>query len=223
MSTLISRKLLKLPKLLIYIILGASLLLNAFLLKQKSPADSVKVLGVIDGDTLVLAGKVRLRLRHIYAPELQFCGGQEAKTELEKMVSGKSVRIEEKIMDQQGRPMALVYQGSTLINQSMLESGWVRYHSDLTSRTDEIQAVADQAKAEHLGIYSPSCYQKENPDNPKCNIKGNIDKSTKVKKYYLPNCAQYNFTIVEKDIGEDWFCTEKEAQAAGFSRAETCK
>ena len=37
------------------------------------------------------------------------------------LVDQKKIRVEEKIMDQQGRPMALVYLGDTLINQTMLE------------------------------------------------------------------------------------------------------
>lgn len=209
-------------KFFIYLVLAGSLALNAFLL-NRPPGDLIKVLGVIDGDTLVLDGKVRLRLRHLDAPELEFCGGEEAKKLLTELSEGKSVRVEEKIMDQQGRPMALVYLGSTLINQTILASGWARYHSDQTSQTAVLQAAADGAKEDRLGIFSQQCYQKENPDNPKCNIKGNIDKSTKVRKYYLPNCAQYQFTIVEKDIGEDWFCTEDQARAAGFTRAATCK
>jgi hypothetical protein len=28
--------------------------------------------------------------------------------------------------------------------------------------------------------------------------------------------------IVEKDLGEDWFCTEKEAIKAGFTKASNC-
>lgn len=218
-----TRKLLKLPKLLTYMVLGLSLLLNIFLLNRPASSGDLLVIGVIDGDTLVMDGKVRLRLRHLDAPELEFCGGEEAKDLLTQLVDQKKIRVEEKIMDQQGRPMALIYLDDTLINQTMLESGWVRYHSDQTSQTEAIQAAANKAKADRLGIYNPKCYQKENSANPKCNIKGNIDKSTKVRKYYLPNCAQYAFTIVEKDIGEDWFCTEKDAQAAGFTKAATCK
>lgn len=212
-------KFLKLPTWLVALLLIPYI----FLLPRAAGRDDIKVLGVIDGDTIVLDGKVRLRLRHLDAPELEFCGGQEAKNLLTDLVDGKNIRVEEKIMDQQGRPMALIYTGKNLINQTMLESGWARYHSDQTSQTEAIQAAANNAKASRLGVFNDQCYQKENPDNPKCNIKANIDKSTKVKKYYLPNCAQYQFTIVEKDIGEAWFCTEAEAQAAGFTRAATCK
>ena len=101
-------KVLKLPTWLVVLLLIPYL----FLLPRAATRDDIKVLGVIDGDTLVLDGKVRLRLRHIDAPELEFCGGQEAKNLLTDLVKGKSVRVEEKIMDQQGRPMALVYVGS---------------------------------------------------------------------------------------------------------------
>ena len=205
-----------------YLFLTASLLLNAFLLNRPASDSGIKVLGVIDGDTLVLDGKVRLRLRHVDAPELEYCGGEEAKKQLEDLVSGQSVRVEEKIMDQSGRPMALIYVGSTLINQIMLESGLVRYHSDKTTQTEILKAAANQAKNDKLGLFGV-CVQTENPDQPKCNIKANIDKSTKTRLYYLPGCVQYKTTLVEKDLGEDWFCSETEAQTAGFIRAATCK
>lgn len=214
---------LKLPEFskLTPIFLTASLILNAVLLSRPA-GGGIRVIGVIDGDTLVLEGKVRLRLRHIDAPELAYCGGEEAKNLLTELVGGKSVRVEEKILDQQGRPMALIYAGNTLINQSLLESGWARYHSDTTSEAENLKAAADKAKDAKQGLFG-KCVQAENPDNPQCNIKGNVDKNSDKRLYYLPGCAQYKFTLVEKDIGEDWFCSEKEAQAAGFTRAATCR
>ena len=50
-----------------------------------------------------------------------------------------------------------------------------------------------------------------------------MDDATDEKRYYVPDCAQYAFTIVELDVGEQWFCGEKEAKAAGYTKAETCK
>jgi hypothetical protein len=93
--------------------------------------------------------------------------------------------------------------------------------TDNSSQKTILKTAYDLAKEMGFGIFSPKCYQK-NPQNPQCNIKGNIDKATEVKKYYFPGCAQYEFTIVEKDIGEGWFCTEEEAQEAGFERSKTC-
>ncbi len=204
------------------ILLLASVGLNIFQFQRNKTLEGIEVLGVIDGDTLVLAGKVRIRLRSLDAPELNYCGGREAKAELERWVLGKQVVIKEKIVDQKGRPMAFVYSDGALINLKMLESGWARFHSDTSSVRAQLKAAGDQAKKEGRGIFSPKCYQKTNPENPKCVIKGNLDKDTNRKIYYLPNCAQYNFTIIEKDLGEDWFCTEKEAREAGFIKAETC-
>lgn len=198
----------------------ASVFLNIFFLIQKPIATGVKVIGVIDGDTIVLEGKSRVRLRYVDAPEKELCGYQEASGELEKLALGKFVRIEETIPDQYGRGMALVYAGNTIINKEMVASGWVRYHHDTTSMTDEIKAVSDQAKQEKLGVYG-MCESMVNTKNPKCTIKGNIDRQSFI--YHLPGCVQYQTTVIEEDVGERWFCSEKEAQAAGFTRAKTCK
>lgn len=205
------------------IILIPSVLLNLHLFeKLKKTEEGIQVLGVIDGDTLVLEGKTRLRLRSVDSPELEYCGGVEAKNALENLVAGKKVVIREQIIDTKGRPMGLVYVNETLVNEEILEAGWGRFHSDQTSAKDVLKTVYDKAKENSLGIFSKKCYQKVNPDNPKCNIKGNIDKNSDRRNYYHPGCVQYEFTIVEKDTGESWFCTEKEAQAAGFTRAKTC-
>lgn len=205
------------------LLLVPSLILNIFLFqKTQKLGQGIKVLEVLDGDTILLDGKVRLRLRHLDAPELEFCGGKEAKDLLTGLVKDKKVILAEYILDQRGRPLALVYLDNKLINEEILKSGWARYHSDQTSQTEQLKATAQKAKEEKKGIFSPQCYQTENLKNPKCNIKGNVDKATDTRLYYYPGCAQYKFTIVEKDIGEDWFCTEKEAQRAGFEKAKTC-
>jgi len=207
------------------IVLISSIILNIFLLNKKTTDQSILVLEVLDGDTILLDGKVRLRLRHIDAPELEYCGGMEAKELLEKLVKGKKIVIQEKILDQQGRALALIYVGNELINKKILETGWARYHHDKSNKEELLKSVGNEAKEKRLGVYSEKCYQKDiNPENPGCIIKGNIDKNKYVdnKKYYFPGCAQYKFTIVEKDLGEDWFCTEAEAQQAGFKKADSC-
>lgn len=207
-------------------VLGAlvvSVVLNIFLILRggSESAGGVRVEGVIDGDTIVLEGKSRIRLRYVDAPEMEYCGGLEAKEELERLVSGKSVRIKEQIADQYGRGMAIVYLGNKLINKEMLESGWVRYHHDNSDFTEELKAAGAKTKEEKRGIYG-KCQSKDIPDKAGCVIKGNIDNNNKTRLYYLPGCSQYNFTVVEKDMGENWFCTEKEALKAGFVRAKTC-
>ena len=183
----------------------------------------IRVEGVIDGDTLVLEGNTKIRLRSIDAPELNFCGGEEAKELLEKLVSNKDVRIEEKIVDQKARPMALIYVDDILINQKMVESGWARYHSDNTSQRENLKQAYEEARGKNLGIWSDQCRQTTNPDKPECKIKGNIDDNSRNRKlYYYPGCPQYEFTVIEKDMGEAWFCTKAEAEKAGYSKAKNC-
>lgn len=202
-----------------------SLLANIYQFTHYKFTDQgILVLEVLDGDTLLLDGKTRLRLRQVDAPELEFCLGQEARDFLASLVKGKKIIIQEKILDQKGRAMALVYLGKDLVNLPVIKNGFGRYHHDQSSKTDVLKAAGQYAKENRLGVYSPQCYQQEkNLDNPDCLIKGNIDVNNKnIKRYYFPGCAQYDFAIVEKDKGEQWFCSEQEARAAGYTKSKTC-
>jgi hypothetical protein len=73
-----------------------------------------------------------------------------------------------------------------------------------------------------LGVWSPRCYQMENPEKPECAIKGNIGKSDGKKIYHFPGCNEYARTVVELDQGEQWFCSEAEALRAGYVKSEHC-
>lgn len=207
-----------------FVLLIPSLIFNIFFLTRPQSDYGIKVLEVLDGDTLLLDGKTRLRLRQLDAPEPENCYGQEAKDYLESLVKDKKIVVKEKIIDQEGRAMALVYLGRKLINLQMLQQGFARYHSDQTSQTQNLKLAGQDAKEKHLGVYSPQCYQTDtNLDNPDCLIKGNIDVNNKnIKRYYFPGCAQYQFVIVEKDKGEQWFCTQSEAKKSGYTQAKSC-
>ena len=134
-------------KWLVWLLFLPSLLLNFYLFQQnKKLEQGIEVMAVLDGDTLLLDGKVRLRLRQVDAPELDFCGGPEAKKLLEELVKDKKVVLQEYILDQYGRPMALVYQGNKFINKEMIKSGWVRYHHDNTPQTEDLKEVSEQIK-----------------------------------------------------------------------------
>ena len=202
--------------------LAVSLVLNGVLMYQKAtaPETGTKVIGVIDGDTIVVGNKDRVRLRQMDAPELNLCGGKQAKAALEKLVAGKSVTLSEMIPDQKGRGMALVYAGTNLINEEMLAQGWATYHHDISTKEQELKDAAASAKEKNLGLYG-LCWSTENKTDPGCAIKGNID-DIGVKTYFLPDCAQYKFTVIEKNRGEEYFCTEAAAKKAGYAKAKTC-
>ena len=206
-------------------IFAFSLLANIYqFINYKFTDNSILVLEVIDGDTILLDGKVKLRLRHLDAPEIDNCKGKQAKEFLERLVKGEKIIIQEKILDQRGRPLALIYLGNVLVNQRILEAGLARYHHDQTTQEDLLKQIGLEVKAEKIGIYSPECYQKDkNLENPQCIIKGNMDvNDSSIKRYHFPGCAQYDFAIVEKDKGEQWFCTEAEAKEAGYVKSKRC-
>ncbi len=189
---------------------------------QQQTESTYGVIAVLDGDTLVLENKVRLRLRNIDAPELKYCGGMEAKKELERLLGKeKKITISERILDQRGRPMAYASRGKVFLNLEMLKQGLARYHHDSSAKQQILKQAADNAKAKKIGLYNKCVH--EEPPNDNCIIKGNIDNNSPyTKRYYYPGCAQYKFVIVEEDQGEEWFCTEKQAQKAGYQKAKSC-
>lgn len=50
-------------------------------------------------------------------------------------------------------------------------------------------------------------------------IKGNVNYNTRVKIYHVPGQEYYNETKINPAYGERWFCTEQEAQAAGWRKS----
>lgn len=54
-----------------------------------------------------------------------------------------------------------------------------------------------------------------------CVIKGNINSKNEYI-YHLPECGSYEKTKIDPARGERYFCTEQEAQAAGWRKAGNC-
>jgi micrococcal nuclease len=52
-----------------------------------------------------------------------------------------------------------------------------------------------------------------------CDIKGNISKKGE-KIYHLPGQNFYERTVISPEDGERWFCTEAEAEAAGWRKSK---
>lgn len=200
----------------------ASLVLNLVLWQKNQRLVSVNLVSrVIDGDTLVIKSGQTLRLINVEAPELKFCGGLEAQKRLQELTLGKIISYEIITKDIFNRPLALVYLGDTLINKTILQEGWAKYDGTPSPKREEIKLGFDEAVKNKRGIFSLCLAEK--PDDPKCLIKGNIDRHRPDQKtYYFPGCANYKQTLVEKDLGENWFCSEKEAQKAGFVKSTNC-
>lgn len=204
------------------LVLIPSLIFNIYLYHQNQKLESVYLVEeVIDGDSFILKNDQSIRLGNFNAPELEFCGGAQAKKRLEELILGKIVRLEVFSHDRYARPLALVYVKNTLVNEVLLREGLARYNANPSPQREILKQAHDDAYKNKRGIFSSLCLLEE-PEDPQCLIKGNISRSDGKKIYHFPGCREYENTLVEKDLGESWFCSEKEAQKAGYEKSVNC-
>jgi len=95
---------------------------------------------------------------------------------------------------------------------------------------DLLSSAGEEAKRERRGIWE-NCDRDEAlslreedslPQDPSCNIKGNISEKGYGKTYLIPGCDNYNSVKIDTRKGEQFFCTEEEAVTAGFRKATNC-
>lgn len=203
---------------------------------------------VIDGDTLVI-GDAHVRLFGIDAPEgqqtcerggSQWACGEESARQLRTLVEGRQIVCRGNGTDSYSRTIAICEAGGLELNRTMVQQGWAvafrRYSQNYVA--DEVRA-----KAAHAGIWNSSFAMPEEwravhaeavqprpqmvaplrsvpqprattyADGNGCLIKGNRNRKGQWI-YHLPGMPYYNVTRPE-----EWFCTEAQAQAAGYRRA----
>lgn len=187
-----------------------------------APAYEVK--RVIDGDTFETMENRIIRLAYINAPEIDLCGGEEAKEALQKLIYNRPVYLKVIYVNGYKRLVSEVYTKQGFVNEQMSASGNVYYYlrSHGNSESGKVRDAAEKARNNKLEIYGLPCTQSENIENPKCVIKGNVKDKVGTKLYLYPNCSAYNATVVELYRGDQWFCTEQEAVKAGFIKAGGC-
>lgn len=188
---------------------------------------------VVDGDTLEVAG-VKVRLFGVDAPELdQLCErggqpwacGQAAREALGAIIGRKRVVCAVQDHDRYGRDVAVCETAAGDVGAALVRQGMAIAYRRYSGRYVNAEAAA---RAEGLGLWSSVWVQPETyrhagsgqaaPDGS-CVIKGNIGgKGGRI--YHLPGQADYEATRINEKKGERWFCTEAEARAAGFRRAE---
>lgn len=217
-----------------------SVVLLAFALASSSPIYGIARAG--DGDSLTV-GATRIRLFGIDAPEFdQTCqrGGQgwacgkEAADKLASLVTGREVRCDVVREDQYGRTLAKCFIGAQEINRTMVSLGYAvafrRYSLDYASAEEsaklnkrgiwssQFQMPSDVRAAARHGASSapPRARQPSAVASNKrigCVIKGNHSRRGEWI-YHLPGMPYY-----EQTRPEAIFCSEAEAQAAGYRRA----
>lgn len=175
------------------------------------------VTSVPDGDSLQLASGQRIRLLGIDAPERDMCMAADARETLEQAVKGRHVRLKDTITDDYGRTLANVFTKNVHLNHLLVSNGLAKYIYVKSPYSDTLKAAQSLAKENKLGIWSETCRKTSNPE---CAIKGNTRAGKKT--YLLPDCKNYDQTIIDTAFSDRWFCSEKEAIAAGFTKASGC-
>jgi hypothetical protein len=81
--------------------------------------------------------------------------------------------------------------------------------------------LAVQAVAGHSGSVQAAAVRTIAPGAAPsgCVIKGNVSIGTGERIYHMPGQQYYDQTVISPEYGERWFCSEQEAQAAGWRRA----
>lgn len=174
--------------------------------------------------------------------------GEESTRQLQSLVGGRTVRCEARDVDRYGRTVAVCRAGSLDLGQAMVQTGmavaFTRYSTDYVA--DEQHARAGTRGLWASSFVNPSQYRAENrggggggvtvtrggspatrtaptansrasvasrSPTGACLIKGNINRRGEYI-YHMPGMPYYDVTRAER-----MFCSEAEAQAAGFRRA----
>jgi endonuclease YncB( thermonuclease family) len=192
---------------------------------------------VIEGTASAVAGDIlrinsqTIRLSGVEAPELhQDCGGQgrerrwrcgeTARAQLRDLVRGKQVRCELASDGERG----LCRIGTADIAADLVSRGHIFAQQGLFSSYGRLEQDARNARlglwrgsAERPQEYRSRLWEAAKKRAPQgCPIKAQITRRDRV--YVVPWQAGYGRVRVRVDKGERWFCSEQEAQAAGFKR-----
>lgn len=177
------------------------------------------------------------------------CFGAEAARRNKELVEGKSVRLEKDLSecDKYGRLLRYVYiedglpaeasaKAGTFVNLELVKEGYaaastfppdVKYMAEFAAAEKEARRTKRGLWGSCPSFGSPSASaavtssNATSPENANCVIKGNIN-SAGEKIYHPPGCPYYNKTKIDEARGERWFCSEAEAVAAGWRKAQNC-
>lgn len=143
----------------LYKFLFVGLLLAFYFLSATcaKPPTTVKVIKVIDGDTIVLEGGYRVRYIGIDAPEKGEPYYSEAQDANRRLVQNKRVRLEKDISetDKYGRLLRYVHVDSTFVNAELVRQGYAKAHAyppDIKYQA-YLQAMEKEAQQEGKGIW----------------------------------------------------------------------
>ena len=211
------------------------------------PPAQATVVDIVDGDEIILDSGHHVRFIGLRTPsvaaEIQ-CFGPETVAANEQVV-GKHIYLEtepllERSDDGTWTRYVWLIQGQRdadpttddppdiFINERILEGGFgFPVLSPDMIYADRLAAAARFARATSKGLWSQCEIRSTNKGYPitaardECTIKGIVADSG-THEYFPSSCSEYSAVIVHPANGDQYFCSEDEAQLAGFSKAASC-
>lgn len=133
---------------------------------DSSLLNRIKVIKVIDGDTVEIEGGEKIRYIGIDTPETKHptkgveCFGKEAFAKNKELVEGKEIRLEKDVSetDRYGRLLRFVYIGDIFVNDYLLRQGYAHastYPPDV-KMAEQFRAAEKEARENNRGLWS-SC------------------------------------------------------------------
>lgn len=193
-----------------------------------------RVLRVIDGDTIQLENGQTVRYIGIDTPETVHpdkpveCYGKEASDKNKELVLGKNIKLEKDISetDKYGRLLAYVWVENTMVNDHLVRQGFAHsssYPPDIKYQQQFVEAERE-ARENSRGLWAnDACSSTESVKSEQisgiCGIKGNISSSGE-KIYHTPGQKYYDKTQIDETKGEKYFCSEEDAQNAGWRKSK---
>lgn len=138
--------------------LTSSYLLRQFIIyPQPSVSEDLRVIRVIDGDTIVVSDNERIRLLGINAPEKGESYSEEATEMLQDLVDEKEIRLERDRTDKDkyGRLLRYVYVDDVFVNLQLLRNGYAVLDVEYPLIYEkEFEDAEEFAKSNKLGLWS---------------------------------------------------------------------
>lgn len=173
-------------------------------------------------------------------PALNSKMGKMASDFTKDLLDGQRVGLELDVQerDRYGRVLAYVYLDDEMVQKTLLSSGYAQVATfpPNVKYVDDFLALEARAREAKLGFWADEFVVQDEagslPDKgseaakdglkvspyPDRSIKGNINASGE-KIYHVPGQRYYDNTVIDESLGERWFATEKEAEAAGWRKA----
>ena len=216
---------------------------------ERIDENAYRVESVVDGDTIKInynGSLTSVRIIGVDTPETVDprttieCFGVEASDYLKQKIGGKTIRIAadttQADRDKYNRLLRYIYLDGEDIGLSIIANGYGHEYTYNTPYVHQTVYKKAQSEAEsnNKGLWAPNaCNNDSAVEKPTtspsvakpvqnqndCNIKGNISWSGE-KIYHLPGQQYYESTKIDTAYGERWFCSEAEAQSAGWRKSK---